>query len=153
MRRHKTSLQFFPCHHSPVTMATVSFFFFFWNWRVAVGICIFSNVLYMLLTTVHLLIRVLVFSLFVFPPSYADCHAKGFTTTSHIIYMMMSMFHGSGAVAPKVMSLETLKQITNNFSKERELGHGAFGIVYKVSMHSFFFYSYLFLQHLVFILI
>ncbi|XP_066337096.1 receptor-like serine/threonine-protein kinase SD1-7 [Miscanthus floridulus] len=33
--------------------------------------------------------------------------------------------------APKVMSLETLKEITNNFSIDRKLGSGTFGIVYK----------------------
>jgi len=30
-------------------------------------------------------------------------------------------------VAPEVMSLEFLKNITNDFSKERELGSGTFG--------------------------
>lgn len=63
------------------------------------------------------------------PYIYADCYAEGISSW-HII----KMFHHSKA-APKVMSLETLKEITNNFSIDRELGSGTFGIVYKVSMH------------------
>ncbi|KAL6870932.1 hypothetical protein ACP4OV_014780 [Aristida adscensionis] len=38
---------------------------------------------------------------------------------------------GPSRVAPKIMSLESLKEITDNFSEERKLGSGAFGKVYK----------------------
>ncbi|TVU00238.1 hypothetical protein EJB05_54347, partial [Eragrostis curvula] len=45
----------------------------------------------------------------------------------------MDKLHHSGScrVAPKIMSLESLKEITDNFSEERKLGSGAFGKVYK----------------------
>ena len=66
------------------------------------------------------------------PYIYADC-VEGIT--SWHIYIIEMFCHSR--VAPKVMSLETLKEITNNFSIDRELGSGTFGIVYKVSMHAF----------------
>ncbi|KAL6640393.1 hypothetical protein ACP70R_021516 [Stipagrostis hirtigluma subsp. patula] len=45
----------------------------------------------------------------------------------------MEKLHHSGPyrVAPKIMSLESLKEITDNFSEERKLGSGTFGKVYK----------------------
>lgn len=46
---------------------------------------------------------------------------------------MRSLGLHSYRVAPEVMSLEFLKNITNDFSKERELGSGTFGKVYKAS--------------------
>jgi hypothetical protein len=66
------------------------------------------------------------------PYIYADC-VEGIT--SWHIYIIEMFCHSRAA--PKVMPLETLKEITNNFSIDRELGSGTFGIVYKVSMHSF----------------
>lgn len=33
---------------------------------------------------------------------------------------------------PRVLRLQELKEITNNFSKDRQLGKGGFGVVYKV---------------------
>ncbi|TVU00251.1 hypothetical protein EJB05_54360, partial [Eragrostis curvula] len=49
----------------------------------------------------------------------------------------MDKLHHSGScrVAPKIMSLESLKEITDNFSEERKLGSGAFGKVYKRQEH------------------
>ncbi|KAL6640392.1 hypothetical protein ACP70R_021515 [Stipagrostis hirtigluma subsp. patula] len=45
---------------------------------------------------------------------------------------MEKLYHsGPAAVAPKIMSLESIKEITNNFSEERKLGSGTFGEVYK----------------------
>lgn len=35
-------------------------------------------------------------------------------------------------VAPKIMSLQLLEEITDNFSEERKLGGGTYGNVYKV---------------------
>jgi hypothetical protein len=40
--------------------------------------------------------------------------------------------HGS-QLAPQVMPLELLREITNDFSEERRLGSGTFGTVYKAS--------------------
>ena len=37
---------------------------------------------------------------------------------------------------PREPKLEFLKNITKDFSSEREVGHGAFGVVYKVSFLS-----------------
>ncbi|KAL6640387.1 hypothetical protein ACP70R_021510 [Stipagrostis hirtigluma subsp. patula] len=45
---------------------------------------------------------------------------------------MEKLYHsGPAGVAPKIMSLESIKEITNNFSEERKLGSGTFGEVYK----------------------
>jgi hypothetical protein len=40
---------------------------------------------------------------------------------------------------PDIMQLQFLKEITDNFSDERILGQGGFGVVYKVSLKIFFF--------------
>lgn len=45
---------------------------------------------------------------------------------------------------PKNMSLESIKQNTNNFSDEKKLGSGQFGKVYKVTIY---FHSYVLQQH------
>lgn len=36
--------------------------------------------------------------------------------------------------APKIMSLQLLSKITNNFSEERKLGSGTYGEVFKASI-------------------
>jgi hypothetical protein len=40
-----------------------------------------------------------------------------------------------GRKDPMNLSLALLKNITDNFSKEREIGHGGFATVYKVSIY------------------
>ncbi len=39
---------------------------------------------------------------------------------------------------PKNPTLDSLKVITDNFSSKREIGRGAFGVVYKVQLHTLF---------------
>uniref|UniRef100_A0A453GTY9 Protein kinase domain-containing protein n=1 Tax=Aegilops tauschii subsp. strangulata TaxID=200361 RepID=A0A453GTY9_AEGTS len=39
-----------------------------------------------------------------------------------------------GTEEPTNLPFELLKNITGNFSEEREIGHGGFGMVYKVTL-------------------
>jgi hypothetical protein len=41
-----------------------------------------------------------------------------------------------GSSKPRNLPLEYLRNITNNFSEERQLGEGGFGTVYKVGFQS-----------------
>jgi hypothetical protein len=46
------------------------------------------------------------------------------------------LFHGGlhgSRLAPQVMPLELLREITNDFSQKQRLGSGTFGTVYKAS--------------------
>jgi hypothetical protein len=51
--------------------------------------------------------------------------------------MLYSSQHTSGATSQ--FKFELLKQITNNFSEDRIIGSGAYGVVYKVSLLFAFF--------------
>jgi hypothetical protein len=45
---------------------------------------------------------------------------------------------------PMSLPLDFLKSVTRDFSKEQELGRGGSGVVYKVCVYDFFFFSNMF---------
>jgi hypothetical protein len=73
-----------------------------------------------------------------------DCKCSSDDTLEHILQDPNSM--------PRVMQLEYLERITDNFSDERLLGEGGFGKVYKVRLnHNIFPSSHIYVISLIFI--
>ena len=73
-----------------------------------------------------------------------DCKCSSDDTLERILQDPNSM--------PRVMTLEYLKRITDNFSNKRLLGEGGFGKVYKVRLnHNIFPSSHIYVISLIFI--